>query len=140
MRVLVDTNVILDVLLRREPFFADSYHALRKVIEAEGECLFTASAVTDVFFVLRKALHSAPEARQRVEQLGSLVVFTDVTGADVHTALSRQMPDFEDALVDAVAERNEADWILTRNVRDFVGSTVPAVTPTEFMSASFSDN
>ena len=43
------------------------------------------------------------------------------------------MPDFEDAVVDAVAERNGADYILTRNIKDFAGSSVPAVTPTEFL-------
>ena len=44
------------------------------------------------------------------------------------------MPDFEDAVVDAVAERNGADYILTRNIKDFAGSSVPAVTPTEFLA------
>lgn len=47
--------------------------------------------------------------------------------------LMRSMPNFEDAVADAVAERNSADYILTRNVRDFAGSSVPAVTPTEFL-------
>ena len=46
MRIMVDTNVLLDILQKREPFFSDSYRALRKAIEAEVECLLSASAVT----------------------------------------------------------------------------------------------
>ena len=133
MRIMVDTNVLLDILQKREPFFADSYQALRKAIEAEAECLLSASAVTDIFYVLRKVLQSPQQARERVEQLATLVTFADVTGMDIHTALSREMQDFEDAVVDAVAERNEADCILTRNTKDFAGSTVPAVTPADFL-------
>jgi len=45
----------------------------------------------------------------------------------------RSMPDFEDAVVDAVAERNDASYILTRNIKDFAGSSVPTITPTEFL-------
>lgn len=119
MRIMVDTNVLLDILQKREPFFADSYRAIRKAIEADAECLFSASAVTDIFYLLRKALQSPQQARERVEQLAALVTFADVTGMDIHTALSREMPDFEDAVVDAVAERNEADCILTRQHERF---------------------
>ena len=135
MRIMVDTNVLLDILQKREPFFADSYKALRKAIEAEAECLLSASAVTDIFYVLRKALQSPRQARERLEQLAALVTFADVTGMDIHAALSREMQDFEDAVVDAVAERNEADCILTRNAKDFFGSVVPAISPTDFLSA-----
>ena len=58
MRILIDTNVILDIIQKREPFFADSYQALRKAIEADVECLISASAATDIFYMLRKAFQS----------------------------------------------------------------------------------
>ena len=93
----------------------------------------SASAATDIFYMLRKALPSAQKAKVRIEQLSQIVTFADVQGADIHTALMRSMPDFEDAVVDAVAERNGASYILTRNVRNFSGSSVPAITPTEFL-------
>lgn len=132
MRILIDTNVILDILQKREPFFSDSYRALRKAVENGDECLVSASAVTDIFYVLRRALGSAPEAREKVEQLAQLVDFADVQGMDIHAALMRDMPDFEDAVLDAVAERYGASCILTRNVKDFTSSAVPAVLPAEF--------
>lgn len=133
MKVLIDTNVILDIFQKREPFFADSYQALRKAIEADIECLVSASAATDIFYVLRKHLQSVHQAKERLEQLSQLVIFADVQGTDIHTALMRTMPDFEDAVVDAVAERNGVNYTLTRNIKDFVGSVVPAITPTDFL-------
>lgn len=133
MRILIDTNVILDIIQKREPFFADSYHALRKAIEADAECLISASAATDIFYMLRRAFQSSQKAKERIEQLSQIFAFADVQGADIQTALMRSMPDFEDAVVEAVAERSGASYILTRNIRDFVGSSVPAVTPAEFL-------
>ena len=132
MRIVVDTNVMMDILQRREPFFADSYQAIHSIIQEDGECMLSASAATDIFYLLRKALQSPQQARERLAQLAQLVTFADVAGLDIHTALSRPMADFEDAVVDAV--RNEADYILTRNKKDFAGSVIPAVTPTEFLA------
>lgn len=133
MKILIDTNVILDIFQKREPFFPDSYQALHKAIEAEYECLISASASTDIFYMLRKFLKSVDQAKERIEQLSHLVIFADVQGTDIQTALMRTMTDFEDAVVDAVAERNCASYILTRNIKDFIGSVVPAVTPTDFL-------
>jgi len=137
MRILIDTNVILDIIQKREPFFADSYQALCKAIKTDVECLISASAVTDIFYMLRKAFHSSQKAKERIEQLSQIVTFADVQGVDIHTALMRSMPDFEDAVVDTVAKRSGASYILTRNIKDFAGSCVPApVSATAFLDAS----
>ena len=133
MRILIDTNVILDILQKREPFFADSYRVLREVIESDTECLISASSATDIFYMLRKSLGSAQAAKDQLEQLAQLVTFADVQGMDIHTALMRAMPDFEDAVVDAVAERSGASYIVTRNIKDFADSAVPAILPADFL-------
>ena len=78
MKILVDTNVILDIFQKREPFFANSYQALRKVIESDAECLISASAATDIFYILRKALQSTQKAKNQIEQLSQIVTFADV--------------------------------------------------------------
>ena len=134
MRVLIDTNVILDILQKREPFFTDSYRALRRALENDAECLISASAATDIFYVLRKSLGSAQQAKEHIDQLAQVVSFADVQAMDIHTALMRAMPDFEDAVVDAVAERSGASYILTRNIKDFTGSVVPAILPADFLN------
>lgn len=98
MRILIDTNVILDIVQKREPFFTDSYQALRKAVEADTECLLSASAATDIFYMLRKAFHSTAKAKETLEQLSRLVIFADVQGIDIHTALIHSMPDFEEMI------------------------------------------
>ena len=133
MRIIVDTNVILDIFLKREPFFADSYQALRKAIEVDTECLISASAATDVFYMLRKSFKSAAKAKETLDQLSQIITFADVLSIDIHTALMRAMPDFENAVVDAVTERNGVDYIMTRNIRDFAGSVAQVITPAEFL-------
>ena len=133
MRLLIDTNVILDILLRREPFFQDSYRALRRALEQDAECYVSATAATDIYYILRKSLQSQERAKAHLHSLSQLVQFTDVQPADISNALLADMPDFEDAVVDAIAARVGADKILTRNTKDFVGSAVPAVTPAEFL-------
>ena len=83
--------------------------------------------------MMRNSFQSAAKAKETLEQLSQLVAFADVQGMDAHTVLMRSMPDFGDAVVDAVAERNGADYILTRNIKDFAGSIVPAITPADFL-------
>ena len=61
------------------------------------------------------------------------MTFADVQGMDIHTALMRAMPDFEDAVVDTVAERSGASYIVTRNIKDFADSAVPAILPADFL-------
>lgn len=134
MKILIDTNVIIDILQKREPFFGESYHALRKAIENDVECMISASAVTDIFYMLRKSLGSNLQAKEQIERLAQLVDFADVQGMDIHAALMRTMPDFEDAVVDAVAERNGASYILTRNIKDFTDSVVTAILPADFLN------
>lgn len=72
MRIVVDTNVMMDILQRREPFFADSYQAIHSIIQEDGECMLSASAATDIFYLLRKALQSPQQARERLAQLAQL--------------------------------------------------------------------
>lgn len=64
MKIGIDTNVILNIFQKREPFFTDSYQALRKAIEADAECVISASAVTDIFYMLRKFLKSTEQAKK----------------------------------------------------------------------------
>ena len=132
MRLLIDTNVILDIFMRREPFFADSYRAMRTAAEKEYECLLSASAATDIYYILRKHLKSPEEAKARLRDLAKIAQFTDVQPADIDAALSADMPDFEDAVVDAIAVRVGADYILTRNTKDFSGASTRAITPVDF--------
>ena len=116
MKLLIDTNVILDIFLKREPFFPDSYAAMRKALENEDRCFISAAAATDIFYILRKHLKSAAEAKAKVRDLTQVADFVDVQTIDVTNALDSVMDDFEDAVVDSVACRIGAAYIITRNI------------------------
>ena len=133
MKLLIDTNVILDIFLKREPFFADSYAAIRKAAEQDVECCLSASAVTDIFYILRKALQSAEQAKLILNNLMQLAAFSDVLASDLMDALASEMSDFEDAVVNAVAVRIGAAYILTRNTKDFEKAEIPAMSPADFL-------
>ena len=133
MKLLIDTNVILDILQKREPFFSDSYAAVRSAAEQDAECCLSSSAITDIFYILRKSFQSAERAKLILNNLMQLVSFSDVLSSDIMDALASEMSDFEDAVASAVACRVGAEFILTRNVKDYVKSAVPAISPTDYL-------
>lgn len=131
MIVFLDTNIILDVLLKREPFFQASYDVLRLAATDNLECFVSATAITDVFYVLRKALSDRALAKNKLEGLLQIISVADVLTEDVYAALASNMPDFEDALVAAIATRWKAKYIITRNGKDYDLSPVPTILPGE---------
>ena len=86
------------------------------------------------FLYAAQSPRSAQKAKEQIERLAQLVSFADVQGMDIHAALMRAMPDFEDAVVDVVAERNGALYVYLFNIKDFAGSVVPAILPADFLS------
>lgn len=134
MIVMVDTNVIIDIFTKRNPWFEDSYTALNQTLNDENnECLISASAITDIFYLLRKALGNKEKAKEVLETLSRIVTIADVQASDIQSALNSAMTDFEDAVVDAVAERYGASYTLTRNTKDYKSSQVPAITPADYL-------
>jgi Predicted nucleic acid-binding protein, contains PIN domain len=132
MKVLLDTNVILDVLLKREPFFADSYKVMKMSTENAVECIISASAVTDIFYILNRHFHDVNICKTYIYKLIQLVSVSDVNADDIQTALSIDISDFEDALVTGIAMKNKAEYIITRNVKDFDTKYIKILTPKDF--------
>jgi predicted nucleic acid-binding protein len=133
MKVLVDTNIIIDILDRREEFFADSYALIQRAVQGKLEAVIAASAVTDVYYIISRSLHNAGKAREKIIALTALVGLCDTTAADINTALTLPIADFEDAVIAAAAKRERADYIVTRNEADFANSPVPAISPARFL-------
>ena len=130
MRITLDTNIIIDILQRREPYFEDSYLVLRNALENGDLCMMPISAMTDVAYIMRKS----PNIKERLIDIAGMVKLTDVTGFDFDEAVNSEMQDFEDALLTANARRNRADCIVTRNIDDFAKSSVRVVSPGEFLT------
>ncbi|MEG4342421.1 PIN domain-containing protein [Microcoleus sp. A003_D6] len=128
MKVLIDTNVIVDVALEREPFYAQSDRILTFVEEAQIQGYVSASTFSDLFYIIRR-----DKGRDwTLEFLRQLATFCQVATVDnsvISIALTCHFKDFEDAIQYSTAVINLIDAIVTRNPRDFPVTTPRIVTP-----------
>jgi len=138
LRVLIDTNVILDVLMKREPHFENSY-AFLKLCGAQITGLIAASQTTDIFYILRREGTDCDAVKSAIKKLTDNLRVIDVNAADVENALSSDFKDYEDALLAFGGKRHRADFIITRNKKDFECSPVNALSPTDFLERFFSE-
>ena len=132
MKLLIDANILLDVLQKREPHYEQSA-LIWKLCEAErAEGCVTALSLANLVYVMRKELN--PEQVEDVlRRLALIFRVVDLTASDIERAALFRWNDFEDALQSAAAERIHADCIITRNTRDFRNSKVAALTPSEYL-------
>lgn len=131
-KVLIDTNVVIDVLTSRKPWHVDGERIFLMVANEQIDGMITASAITDIYYLLRIHTKDTAVAKKALEDLLSLFKILDVTGEDCINALALPMKDYEDAVVASIAARSGISCIISRNVKDYVYSPVKAVEPGEF--------
>ena len=132
MKILVDTNVILDVLTERKPF-AENAAKIFKLCEVKRIVGYiSALSVPNIVYIMRKELDTERIA-EVLRQLSLIFSFVDLKAADLIKASGLNFGDYEDALQSVAASRIHADYIVTRNVKDFNGSKVMAVKPEELL-------
>ncbi len=130
---MLDLNVVLDVLQRREPFYTASAKVLSRVVEGDVVGCLPSHAVTTIHYFVRR--HGRLEhANVAVDWLLSKLEIVPQDRASFVQARSLELKDFEDAAVASTAVAGGCRHIVTRNVSDFVNSPVPAVTPEEALS------
>ena len=134
MRALVDSNVLLDFLATREPFYEAARELLVFAAAGDYELWMSPSQVTDLFYVLSGGGRAAraPAAREALLGLRRVVHVCPLGEEEVDRALESGWDDFEDSLVHQAALAVGARAIVTRNARDFARSSVPALPPDEF--------
>lgn len=120
MRLMIDTNIILDVLLEREPFYMYSKAVLELCEGRKINGFISASTATDIFYLVRKALQSTDEAYKALGNILNIVKILTVTNDDVNSAFIQRALDFEDCLLATCAKSNKCDGIVTRNKKDFL--------------------
>lgn len=132
MKIMIDTNVLLDVLLEREEFLQDSLRVLQfcNTNLVEGHIL--SLSLANIFYYGRKRF-GLPKTYQALNGLRTLLVVDDMSAADCQKAIEMGWRDYEDCIHCLSAKRNGCDYIVTRNAKDFTNSPIPAVTPTEFL-------
>ena len=133
MVLLIDANIILDVLLNRTDFVKDSA-MIWKLCETEQMKGYVSTLTfANLVYIMRKQLD--PEKIEDVfHKLNLIFEFADFSVSDLTHAADLNWKDFEDAVQSVTAERIHADYIITRNVRDFSKSRVMAFTPPELLA------
>ena len=131
MQIALDTNIFVNIFNGQEE--ADRcYDAIAKALRSYHHCCISASAVTDIFYIVSKRIGSA-DARVAVNAMLGLARVFDVNEKDVRTALESGIKDFEDAVFVSAAKRNGADLILTYNKKDFKNAGINVMTPAEYL-------
>jgi predicted nucleic acid-binding protein len=133
MPICFDTNIILDVVLRREPFSKESAQVL-SLIERPGRTgMLCATTLTNLHYMTRRTLGDSG-ARQNIAHFLQVMELAMVTRAVINAAIKSEMTDFEDAVLAYSAHLAGAQAIITRNLRDFAKSPVRAYTPGQFLA------
>ena len=131
--VLIDTNIFIDVLQDRIPFTDNSQAVIGLVTQKKVKGAVAAHSITNLWYILRKT-HSDEERRN---YLLSLFEIFDVVSIDKNRLVAAlensNFKDFEDCLQDECACAINADYIITRDAKDFESSMVKALTPEEFL-------
>lgn len=134
MKVLVDTNVVLDHLLEREPF-VDSAERLLSLVDSGGlDALVCSTAITTIHYLASKAVGPA-KAAGYVRELLAIFGVAPVDREMLRDALDSGFADYEDAVVHQAALAAGAGAIVTRNGKDFANSALPVFSPPEFLAA-----
>ena len=132
-KILIDTNVLLDYLLEREPFFVDARAVVLSCIAGKTKACIAAHSIPNMFFILRKDY----TIKDRREILSNLCMIFDIEGIDSEKLLSglanEDFSDFEDCLQMECAKSYGAEYIVTRNLSDYASSEIKAILPSEYL-------
>ncbi|MHC5777315.1 PIN domain-containing protein [Nostoc sp.] len=133
MKVLIDTNIVLDFLLEREPFFQDAELVFQEIDSGRVVGYVTATTLTDIFYISRRHTRSIEQARQAVSETLTAMVICAVNRAVLESAFGSGLADFEDAVQIACAIAEGLDAILTRDTQGFLSSSVPVLSIHELL-------
>ena len=133
MKVLIDTNVVLDILLHRRDYpNAEVIYSLAE--ENKIACYISASAITDIFFLAKGTLGKKP-TKEALKDMLQVFKPAAITDSHIYQALDLEWDDFEDSVQYIVGESFSANYIVTRNTNDYTSGSIPAVTPVDFLKA-----
>jgi predicted nucleic acid-binding protein len=130
MRILIDTNVVLDFLQEREPFVDNAARLFERIDAGEIEGFIAATTVTNVYYIIRKAT-GVRVAQEAIAQILANLSIYAVDREVLEQALTLNFQDFEDAVQYACAVVNHMDAIVTRDASGFVSAKIPVVLPEE---------
>lgn len=133
MDCLIDTNLFLDVFLKREGLYIDSKEILALCRDNKIHGYISSSSLTYIFYILNKYLKDKDRTYLYLGYILDLVSIIPVDGKDIKSAFDLKAKDFEDALVATCAKRQGINTIITRNTKDFADFDVKSVKPEDFL-------
>ena len=133
MRILIDTNVLADVLLGRDPYYDIAYSILTLCADKKVYGYMAAHSIPNLFYILRKFM-TEEERRQALKDICQIVKVEGIDSFKIISALDNMyFADFEDCLQEECAVAVSADYIVTRNAKDFAASRIPVILPDQFL-------
>jgi len=133
MKVLFDTNIIIDVLLDRKPFSEHASYLLSSVERSEINGFLCATTVTTIHYLLSKYL----DKEKAIDSINSIMALFEIASVNrlvIENALKSKFSDFEDSVLHESARHAGVEYIITRKIKDFKKSKIPAYTVTEFLT------
>ena len=130
MNLMIDANILLDVLMDRQPHVRYSSLIWKLCETGKTNGYVSALSFADIIYIMRKQLDPT-QTESLLNQLTFIFRFVDLHAADLKKAAALHWNDFEDALQAVAANRIDAQAIVTRNIKDYQSSPVPALTPEE---------
>ena len=132
MKVLIDTNVILDVLYKREGFYEDSLKIWKLCETRKIDGYISALSIPNIVYILRREL-DPEKTLEVINNINLVFKIYDLKSDIIMQAAEKKTKDYEDALQMVTAQKLKASFIVTRNIKDFAGSKIIAVKPSELL-------
>jgi len=137
IKVLLDTNVVLDAIANREPFHLDAQKIIKIILDNELDGYITANSITDIYYIARKYLTKV-DLYAAMRSLFIIFSVIDVLGADCHKALDFSMDDYEDALLAVCGNKVDVNYIITRD-KEFMEKaksklSITVISPADFLA------
>lgn len=133
MKYLIDTNIILDVLLGREPYYDDSAKVLNLSGKKDITLYVTASSITDIYYIANQTLRNKEEVKALLIKLLKVVFIAGVSEEEIRNALALSWKDFEDSVQYSAALLQGMDGIVTRNPKDYKAAEIGVWSPEDFL-------
>jgi predicted nucleic acid-binding protein len=130
--LLIDVNILLDVLQKREPFYEMSAHLLASVETGRVKGYVAAHSITTLFYLIKKD-RSAAEARATITNILQFIKIAPVDQSTIEQALNLDYRDYEDAVQMIAAVQCKADFLITRSVKDYQPALLSVLQPVDFL-------
>ncbi len=134
MKVFFDTNVMLDVLGERDPFYLSAAKIVTLADQRKIKLFVSALSYATISYFLTK-YYGLEKTKEKLRKFKIISAICELDEIIIEKSLNSNFPDFEDSLQYFSALRTESDFIITRNGKDFKKSSIPVMTPDEFLNS-----